>query len=250
MQEEYALIRELIREEGSRKIFAQVFDTQTISTIHYLATKGHFEVLEFVISTGKEAHVFRAVDASGNFRAVKVYKIETSDFRRMEEYIQGDRRFKGIKKGKRELVFTWAKKEFRNLQEFKKAGIRVPMPIAQKNNVLVMEFIGKGGKAAKTLKENQPLETAEFRRVIADYIAKAYYKAKIVHADLSEYNILGNNGEFVVIDVGQAIPISHPKAKEFFERDLKNITRYLNKIGEKCDKSALLEEIKARKPKD
>lgn len=241
------MIRELIREEKSRKIFADVFDRQAIETIHSMASKGYFDRLEFVVSTGKEAHVFRAVDASGNYRAVKVYKIETSDFGIMQEYIEGDRRFGKVKKTKREMVFAWAKKEFTNLEAMRNAGVRVPMPIAFKNNVLVMEFIGSRGEAAKTLKEHAPKDTKKFHSIIVDFLARMLYKAKIVHADLSEYNILNNSEEFVVIDAGQAVPLTHPKAKAFFERDLTNIGNYLAKIGEKTDSESLLAEIKAKK---
>jgi len=247
MQQQESPIRELIKEENSRRIFGEVFDKQAIETIHALASKGFFDVLEFVISTGKEAHVFRAVDDSGSFRAVKIFKVETSDFNRMREYIEGDIRFSGVKRTKREMVFAWAKKEFKNLQIMQKAGVRVPMPIAIKNNVLVMEFIGRNGEAAKTLKENPTKNTEEFHSTIVDFLAKMLYKGKIVHADLSEYNILNNNEEFVVIDVGQAILLSHPRAKEFFNRDLNNISNYLGKKDKKMTKESLLEEIKAKK---
>lgn len=247
MEREQELIRELIREEKSRRIFAGVFDRQAIETVHSLASKGYFETLEFVISTGKEAHVFRAVDAAGSFRAVKIYKIETSDFKRMHDYIEGDRRFGHVKKTKREMVFVWAKKEFGNLEAMRNAGIRVPLPVAVRNNALVMEFIGKNGIAAKTVKEQPPENIKDFHSTIVDFLAKMLFKAKIVHADLSEYNVLNNSEEFVVIDVGQGIPLSHPRAKTFFERDLTNISNYLAKKGEKTDSSSLLAEIKAKK---
>ncbi len=247
-EKEHALIRELIRGEKSRKIFAQVFDRQTVETIHSLASKGHFEQVEFVISTGKEAHVFRAVDTGGNYRAVKIYKIETSDFKRMHEYVWGDPRFGKVKKNKREIVFEWCKKEFKNLEIMRNAGVRVPLAIAYRNNVLVMEFIGKQGKAAKTVKETGVENINEFHSLMADFLAKMLYKGKIVHADLSEYNILNNSGEIVVIDVGQAVLLGHPKAREFFERDIANMSSFLSKKGEKTTIEGLLEEIRGKKP--
>ena len=47
-----------------------------------------------------------------------------------------------IKKGTKNLVYLWAKKEFRNLSQCYEAGIPVPKPIHVTNNVLAMEFIG------------------------------------------------------------------------------------------------------------
>ena len=246
--EELRLIQGLIRAEHSRKIFEKVFDARTIRALHSLSQKKHFEQVEFVIKTGKEAHVFRAVDKSGNFKAVKIYKTDASDFGKMQEYIEGDRRFKKVKGTKRDIVNVWAKKEFRNLQDYRKAGIRVPMPIAVNENVLVMEFIGKEGMAAKTLKEHKPENMAEFHKVMAENMVKMLYKSRIIHADLSEYNILNNNGEFVIIDVGQGVSVSHPKAKEFFERDARNISNFLAKNGEKTGFEEFLAEIKAKKP--
>jgi RIO kinase 1 len=235
-------------EEKLRKTFAKVFDKQTIEAVHLLASKGHFDCLEFVISTGKEAHVFRARDVSGNYRAVKIYKIETTDFKRMSGYLDGDIRFRGVKKNRRGTIFAWTKKEFKNLQLLGRAGVRVPMPLAHRDNVLVMEFIGEKGEASPTLKE-KPLKSIEkVRSVLLDFVARALYRAELVHSDLSEYNILNKNGELVLIDCAQAVPTTHPQAKSFFERDIRNISSYLNKNGLKATENSLIEEIRAKKP--
>src|SRR3989344_1462010 len=98
MKEDYQRLKEYIKEEKLRKTFAKVFDQQTIMTVHKIAKKGYFNILEFVVSTGKEAHVFRASDTAGNPRAVKIYKTKTSDFKNMEKYVNGEQRFKGQRK--------------------------------------------------------------------------------------------------------------------------------------------------------
>ena len=72
-------------------------------------------------------------------------------------------------------------------------------------------------------------------------------KAELVHGDLSQYNILNNSGELVIIDCGQAVLTSHPKAEEFFERDVRNMATYFQKIGIKTDYNALRAGIKAKK---
>ncbi|MFH1255747.1 MAG: serine protein kinase RIO [Candidatus Diapherotrites archaeon] len=237
-------LRNYIREESVRKIFAKVFDDHAVQAIHSLASKGLFDVVEFIVSTGKEAHVFRARDTSGNFRAVKIYKISTSDFRNMNKYIEGDERFKAIKRDKKSVVFAWTQKEFKNLEVAVKAGVRVPMPAGFKDNVLVMEFIGEKGVAAKTLKEvglkNSLFTPEEAYEIFIEWMAKLY-KANLIHADLSEYNVLVNGEELVLIDIGQAVLRSHPNAREFFERDVKNVAIYFSKNG--LEKSA--EEVYA-----
>ena len=243
-------LRKFVPAEEQRRTFAKVFDKQTIQAVHRLATKGYFDIVEFVISTGKEAHVFRAKDKAGNFRAVKIYKKSTSDFKNMNIYLEGDMRFKGIRKNKRDIVFAWTKKEFKNLMLLNHAEVRVPMPIAFFENVLVMEFIGdKEGKAAPPLKELPVKDVKKAYKTIVGFIAKTLYKAELVHSDLSEYNILNKAEELVVIDAGQAVLTTHPEAETFFERDLTNVANYFSKKGVKKTVEEIKEEIKAKKGK-
>ncbi len=237
---------ELVKEQNSRAVFAKVFDNKTISTVHALAGKGHFDKLEFLINVGKEAHVFRAVDASGNFKAVKIYKIETSDFNKMGEYVEGDYRFKNVGHNKMDLVYAWTRKEFKNLMALKEAGVKVPLPHAFQENVLVMEFIGTEGNASLTAREKPFADSEKFYETITSAVAKMVSKAKLIHADLSEYNILNKEEEAVIIDCGQAVPTNHPRAKEFFERDLQNLTHYFNKIGIKKSKEEVYADIKSK----
>lgn len=234
-------------DKEQRKIFAKVFDDVSISAIHSLASKGYFDVLEFVISTGKEAHVFRARDSAGNFRAVKIYKIETTDFKHMSQYLDGDVRFQGIKNNRRDLIYAWTRKEFKNLLLLNKAGVRAPLPIAFKDNVMVMEFIGENGQASPLLKEKPIADVEKVHTALVDFVARMLFKVELIHADLSEYNLLNKGGELVVIDCGQAVLNSHPQAKSFFERDIANISKYLNKHGFKTTKEGLTEEIRSKK---
>jgi len=231
-KEDKELTKEL-KDENVRKVFQRVFDNQTIQTIHSLAMKGNFKQLESLVSEGKEALVFRATDNSGNYKAVKVYKITASTFNNMLPYIQGDERFKKIKKEKSDLVFAWCRKEFKNLEACMAAKVSAPMPIAFKDNALVMEFIGDSeGNSAPVLKTIvSNLDWQDCYMQVVEGIARMFYKAKLVHADLSEYNLLFHEGKIVFIDVGQAVSLSHPRAKEFLERDLKNISNFFSKKG-------------------
>lgn len=240
-------IQSIVKEESLKKTIKQVFDERTINALHSLAKNGYFDYLEYLISPGKEALVFKAVDANGNARAVKIYKVKTSGFREMQKYIEGDKRFEKIKKTKQEIVFAWARKEFKNLQRFYDADVKAPIPYAFKENVLVMEFIGKGEEVAQQLKE-KPIEDLQgLYEEIVEYMALMVGKAKLVHADLSEYNILNFEEKAVVIDVGQAVVLSHPNAKEFFERDVKNMAKYFSKQGLEKSFEEMYSDVKTRK---
>ena len=221
--------KRLIRDEASRKIFAQVFDKPTLDTIEELARKKYFEQIEFVIATGKEGNVFRC-KAGDDFLALKIYKVETSDFKHMMDYIIGDERFKDVRKDKLEIVKAWTKKEYRNLEDFTKARVRVPLPIIAIRNCLLMEFIGKDGVSAPRAKDLPFSDPQKQYDLMCEYMAKMV-NAKVVHSDLSEYNIMNNDEEMVIIDVGQAVSTLHPKAQEFFERDLLNMSKWFAKQG-------------------
>ena len=82
---------------------------------------------------------------------LKIYLVSTSNFKKREPYILGDPRFSRLKKGTKNLVYLWARKEFRNLSQCYNAGIPVPEPLYVTNNVLAMEFVGENGSPAKVL---------------------------------------------------------------------------------------------------
>lgn len=228
--DEYNLTK-LFPEEDLRKTFAKVFDKNVIRVIHTMASQGQIDHLEFTISTGKEAHVFRAADNAGHFRAVKIYKIETSDFKRMEDYLDFEPRFKKAKHDKRNIVFAWTQKEFSSLQRFQKGGVPVPTPLAAKENVLVMEFIGDThGNAAPRLKDARIENMEKFYQNVCVAIARML-NAKLIHGDLSEYNILVKDDQPIIIDCGQSIPTIHPNAKKFYERDIKNMLKVFHRMG-------------------
>lgn len=232
MEDEYN-INKLFPEEHTRRTFAKVFDKSTIDLLHSLASKGHFNQVEFPISTGKEAHVFRAVDNAGNFRAIKIYKVDTSDFRHMDEYLRFDRRFEHIKPERRSIVHAWTQKEFTSLLKLQQHAVNVPSPQIAKENVLVMEFIGsKEGEAAPKLKDSHIGNIQLFYEALIQNIVHML-EAKLIHGDLSDYNILVKDDMPVIIDVGQVIPTIHPNAKKFYERDLNNMLKVLHRHGMK-----------------
>ena len=238
-------VSDFIKEEDLRKHFVKVFDERTILAVHKLAKRGFIDHLEYLVSEGKEASVFRAVDKNGNFVAVKIYKIETSNFRKMQDYLTGDPRFGGISNDKRSVVFAWTKKEYKNLEIATKAKLDVPLPIASFENCLVMEYIGENGDAAKKMKDNRPENVEKAYETLVNFIA-VLYKANLVHSDLSEYNILNDKGRVVVIDIGQAVSRNHPKAKEFFERDLENVAKYFRRLGMKKSYEEIYADVKGK----
>ena len=224
------------------KTWGDVFDRFTQRTVYKLITQGHFEGLESPISIGKESNVFSALKKDGTRVMVKIYRLETCDFNRMIEYIRDGPRFPNLKGGKRNTIFAWVQREFRNLIKARAANVSVPTPITFSNNVLVLEFIGDGGIIAPKLKDDLPKNPKDFfERIVSNM--KKLYKAGLVHADLSAFNILNYNERPVFIDFSQCAPLESSRAKEYVDRDARNICTFFRKLGLKADEEKVMKEI-------
>ena len=219
---------------SERATVEEVFDQATRMVIYELLNSGVLDEVNGVVNAGKEARVYWGKNKEGNDLAVKIYLTTSAEFRKgMFKYIEGDYRFKGIKHDTRSMIFAWAQKEFRNLEQAYRAKVRVPKPVAVKNNVLVMEFIGKDGVNAPSLKEQAPDDPEKVYGVLLTFLRRLYRKADLVHGDLSEYNIMMWKGKPVIFDVAQAVPTSHPMAAFFLRRDLTNVNRFFSRLGVK-----------------
>ena len=216
-----------------RKIESEVFDRDTLLVLSKMIKKGIIANVDYPISTGKEANIFRATTSSGEFVAVKIYKLETAPFFRKAEYLEGDPRFMGIKGGDRNIVLAFARKEFKNLKICEATGINAPRPLYMQRHVLVMSFIGDTtGLPFQTMNMCGPRGESDMNSIL-DNIKKMYH-ARLVHADISEYNIM-MSAPPTLIDFGQGVILSHPRAMEFLERDVRNILKYFEKHGIKLD---------------
>ena len=225
------LIHDMTKE---RATVEEVFDQTTRMVVFDLLNSGVLYELNGVVSSGKEARVYWAKNKEGGDLAVKIYLTSSAEFKKgMLKYIEGDPRFKGVKRDTRSLIAVWAQKEFRNLGEAHAAKVRVPKPIAVKSNVVVMEFIGEKGVSAPSLKEQPPANPERVYKTIVTYIKRLYQKAKIVHGDLSEYNIMMWKGRPMVFDVSQSVSIQHPLADFMIKRDISNLNRFFNRLGVK-----------------
>lgn len=231
--------------EGTEKFktMHDVFDEFTNRTIFKLITEGHFRGLESPINIGKESNVFSALTEDGKRVIAKIYRLETCDFNIMYDYIRDDPRYTGLKDKKRKIIFAWVQREYRNLMNAREAQVSVPIPITFYNNVLVLEFIGSNGNIAPMLKDSIPRNKKQFFDKIIGNIRKLY-KANLVHADLSAFNILNFEENPVFIDMSQATLTKHPRAEEYLERDVRNICSFFRKIGLKVNEKSALRKIR------
>lgn len=227
------LQRMKVKRSDDFEVFSEVFNVEVLMQLYDLLRKGTLKEFNGEISSGKESKVYHAV-AKGNVEvAVKIYLTVNTEIRRMMlKYIIGDRRFEKVKSDSRSLVYTWARKEYANLSTMYTVGLPVPRPILVQKNILIMKFLGENGQRAPLLKEIPSLDNPyEIYEQIINFMAKSYKRAKLVHADLSEYNVMIWNGKPFIIDVSQAVPVTHPLAEEFLKRDVENINRFFLRKG-------------------
>ncbi|MBO4247786.1 serine protein kinase RIO [Halomicrobium sp. IBSBa] len=244
---EFSEFRKRIKNTEQFKVTASVFDDATYGALYKLVQDGHIDAFGGPISTGKEANVYTALAGDSEARsasgqsggdgaprdeevAVKIYRINASDFRDMRGYLDGDPRFEGIGSDKKKVVTAWVRKEFANLQRARKAGVRVPEPIAVQRNVLVMEYIATEDGRAKRLNEVHIENPETAFEVVREYMRRLY-DAGLVHGDLSEYNIVFHEGQLVVIDLGQAVTVHHGNARDYLERDCENVANFFARQG-------------------
>jgi RIO kinase 1 len=225
--------RMLIHDHTSeRATLEEVFDQSTRMVLFHFLNAGTLDEVHGVVSAGKEARVYWGKNKQGEERAVKIYLTSSAEFKKgMLMYIEGDFRFKNIRRDTRSLISTWAQKEFRNLEAADKAKVRVPRPIAVERNVVIMEFIGKDGVSAPSLKEIAPEEPAKVYKLLLTYMKRLYQKAEVIHGDLSEYNMMIWKNKLVVFDMSQSVPTSHPLAEQLLNRDIGNVNRYFSRLG-------------------
>lgn len=208
------------------KVYGNVFSEHSLKLLFKLSSQGYFEELESTISVGKEANIFTAVTKDHKRIVAKIYRLENCNFNKMYDYLNADSRYNGVSRNQRRIIFEWVQREFRNLMIAREV-IRVPKPILFKDNVLLMEFIGNTDPAPE-LKDHAPKDPEKFFNKIIDNMHKLYHK-KLIHGDLSAFNILIHNEEPIFIDFSQATPTDSSNSDELIKRDIKNISHYFRK---------------------
>jgi RIO kinase 1 len=209
------------------KVYGNVFSKHSNELLFQMSSQGHFEELESTISVGKEANIFTATTKDDSRLIVKIYRLENCNFNQMYKYLSQDPRYISLKRRTRLVIFTWTQREYRNLMLAREV-IKVPKPIAFKDNILLMEFIGDIYPAPE-LKNAKPKNPKNFHKKILDNMKKLFDKG-LVHGDLSPFNILNHHEEPVFIDFSQATMTTASNAKELLLRDVKNISTYFRKF--------------------
>jgi len=198
--------------------YALVFSGYDTLALHTLTRRGTVQALGSRIGVGKESEVYEAMGLG-----VVVLK-----FHRV-----GQRSFQAarIKRGYMPETRHWpwifasassAKMEYDALKRLHPA-VSVPLPIDRNRHVVVMSFIPGVNLTRAVLEEPQ-----QVLEEILQNVAGAY-RLGVVHADLSEFNVMVDEAQCWLIDWPQWIETTHPNAREILRRDVENVLRYFRR---------------------
>ena len=195
------------------------------------------------LMSGKEAMVF-IVRCGDEIRCAKVYKeANKRAFRQAVDYTENrktknSRRARAMEKrtryGRKAQEEAWQSAEVDALYRLAAAGVRVPKPHNFHEGVLLMELVtGADGEPAPRLDEVEFTadDALSHHHTLMMQVVRMLC-AGVIHADLSEFNVLLGSAGPVIIDLPQAVDAAgNNHAKSMLERDVRNLTNYFGRYA-------------------
>jgi RIO kinase 2 len=190
--------------------------------INAFVKAGLIEAFGQTLGVGKEADVYDALTPEGARIAVKFHRLGRISFRQT-------RRKRGYVTERAGWLFQSrlaAEREFQALKIVYQHGVAVPEPLSQNRHAIAMGII-EGAELAKWKEIPKPEKVL---KEILRNVKKTYLKAGVIHADLSEYNIiLKPDMHILIIDWPQYVMANHPNAQQLLMRDVKNVLKYFSR---------------------
>jgi RIO kinase 2 len=177
------------------------------------------------LGVGKESDVYEALAPDETQVALKFHRIGRTSFKKTKQKRNYTVKYTYTPDWHRQSQIS-AKKEYYALKLLHPQGVCVPKPIMQNRHVLVMSMI-EGAELFHNPELDDPQAT--YKEILLN-VKTAYQKVKIIHGDLSSYNIIVQpNQHVLIIDWPQYVSVNHPNAKELLERDLRNVLTFFQR---------------------
>ena len=198
--------------------YALVFNGYDTLALNTLTHRGTIQALGTLIGVGKESEVYEAMGLGPV--VLKFHRVGQRSF-------QSARLKRGYmpEGGHCPWLFASsnsAKMEYDALKILHPA-VSVPLPIDQNRHVVAMSFVPGVNLSRAALAEPEMILDE-----ILDNIREAY-RLGIVHGDLSEFNVMVDEGQCWLIDWPQWVETAHPNAGEILARDIENILQYFKR---------------------
>lgn len=194
------------------------FDAYDLLALSDLVKRDNVTSIGKKIGVGKESVIFEAM---GEIPLV------------IKFHRQGRTSFKHVRRARDHLTdlprLPWlhaasiaARHEFQVMQKLY-PHVSIPRPVALSRHAIAMEHVfGDQLNRVELSNLQDCLET------ILEEVGSAY-SLGIVHADLSEFNVMITEDGLRIIDWPQAVGLDHASSQELLERDLTNILRFFTR---------------------
>jgi RIO kinase 2 len=198
--------------------YALIFGGYDTLALRSLVKKGTVQALGPLLGEGKESVVYEALGLAP--LVLKFHRV-------------GQRAFHSVRLNREYMPETghcpWlyasklsAEREFEALNRLHPA-VLVPVPVDRNRHVVAMSRIEGAILPSCTLEEPGKVLDA-----ILDNVREAY-AAGIIHADLSEFNVMYDGTVPYLIDWPQWTEREHPNAELLLVKDIENILRYFRR---------------------
>ena len=210
------------RMQGAYKGHTLNYSGYDCLAINAFVKAGLIEAFGHSLGVGKEADVYDALTPKSERVAVKFHRLGRISFRQTRR----KRGYTGEHAGWLFQSRLASEREFEALKLVHEHGVAVPEPLSQNRHAIVMGVI-EGAELANWREIPHP------KRVLMGIlrnVRKAYLEAGVIHADLSEYNIImGSDMRILIIDWPQYVTAEHPNAQELLTRDIKNVLTFFSR---------------------
>ena len=176
------------------------------------------------LGRGKESDVYFAMTPSGEKVALKIHRIGQNSFRKarnLRSYVENRKHISWLY-----ISRLSAESEFKALERIKDLEYGFPEPVGLNRHMVVMGLID-GVEMSQIRNLPHPEDTLD---LILRQTEELFVKGHLIHCDLSEFNIVMNDKEeILIIDYPQWEPSDHPNADFYIRRDLNNLNTYFKK---------------------
>lgn len=190
-----------------------------------------------IIAKGKESDVYEVLTEEGVALALKFYMIGRISFTRARQK----------RAAESSEIRSWmttnyaaALREYHSLRRLEGLSAEFPRAIAYSRSTVLLEQVSGVRLSQRPYLEDPP----KAESVIFGAMRKAFVSAKLVNADLSEYNILTNGASIWLIDWPQAVDTSHPNYEELLKHDVTAVATFFRRAyGVSMDPERALEYV-------
>jgi RIO kinase 2 len=174
---------------------------------------------------GKESDIYHAIDFENNEIMLKINRTGRASFqniKRKRDFLDGRFHYS---------IFSTstisAKREFEILSKLQNKNLPIPEVYGHNRHIIAMNIV-EGIELINVREIRKPIKILE---KIIEFAKTLYQEHQLVHADLTEYNILFDERteEVTIIDFPQAVDIDHPEAEELLRRDFNHFLDYFGK---------------------